>query len=171
MTLKKLWLGLAPVFLVGAIAGLILMTPVDVQANTVGCTPGYWKNHTDHWPTPYTPETTLGGLGGIFTGVSSANSGKTLLQALSFHGGPGVAGAELILLRAAVAAILNGAQFPDLDDGIGDGIPFPTPGWIIGTATGPFDNVNAALASGDRARMLALATTLDGWNNTGCPLN
>jgi hypothetical protein len=31
--------------------------------------------------------------------------------------------------------------------------------------------VNAALASGDRERMLGLAAALDADNNLGCPLN
>ena len=33
------------------------------------------------------------------------------------------------------------------------------------------DAVNAALASNDRATMLALAAALDADNNLGCPLN
>jgi hypothetical protein len=31
--------------------------------------------------------------------------------------------------------------------------------------------VNAALASNNRDTLLALATTLDGYNDAGCPLN
>ena len=80
----------------------------------------------------------------------------TLVQALSFNGGSGTIGAVRILLRAAVAALLNSAH-PDVD------YPLTTAEVIAA--------VNAALASNDRNTMLALASTLDAANNLGCPLN
>lgn len=81
---------------------------------------------------------------------------KTLLQALNFKGGSGVGGASQILLRASVAALLNAAH-PDID--------YPrTPATVI-------TQVNAALASGNRATILNLASSLDADNNRGCPLN
>jgi hypothetical protein len=80
----------------------------------------------------------------------------TLRQALSFKGGFGTLGAARILLRAAVAALLNSAH-PDVD--------YPrTPADVIAA-------VNAALASKNRSTMLSLATELDADNNLGCPLN
>ena len=50
-----------------------------------GCTPGYWKQdqHFDSWPVPTT--TTLADAGFTNTGLPA---GTTLLEALSFQGGP-----------------------------------------------------------------------------------
>ena len=81
---------------------------------------------------------------------------RTLLQALSFQGGSSNTAAARILLRAAVAALLNSAS-PDVD------YPLTTAQVIA--------EVNAALASNDRSTMLALASQLDSYNNLGCPLN
>jgi hypothetical protein len=80
---------------------------------------------------------------------------RTLLQALSFQGGSGTLGAATNLLRAAVAALLNSAH-PDLN--------YPR------TTAGVIADVNAALASNNRATMLNLAGRLDRDNNLGCPL-
>jgi hypothetical protein len=80
----------------------------------------------------------------------------SLLDALSFGGGPGALGGARILLRAAVASLLNAAH-PDVN--------FPS------TIAEVIADVNAALASGDRSTMLALAGALDADNNLGCPLN
>jgi hypothetical protein len=79
----------------------------------------------------------------------------TLLDALSLRGGPGTRGAAEILLRAAVASLLNAAH-PDID--------YPR------TTAEIIADVNAALASLDRATILALARELDADNNLGCPL-
>jgi hypothetical protein len=81
---------------------------------------------------------------------------RTLLEALSFRGGSGTTAAARILLRAAVAALLNSAH-PDID--------YPR------TTAEVIADVNAALASGNRSVMLALALELDADNNLGCPLN
>jgi len=81
---------------------------------------------------------------------------RTLLQALSFKGGSGNTAAARILLRAAVAALLNSAH-PDID--------YPR------TTAEVIADVNAALASNDRSTILALAKELDADNNFGCPLN
>jgi hypothetical protein len=114
-----------------------------------GCTPGYWKNHLGSW-VGYAPGQTVGS---VFTG--SLYGSSTLLQALNFGGGSGVAGGQQILLRAAVAALLNAAS-PDVD-------------YTMTTAE-VIAAVNAALASGSRATMLTLAAELDADNNLGCPL-
>jgi hypothetical protein len=113
-----------------------------------GCTPGFWKQpqHFDSWPVPIT--TTLAGAGFVGTG----NQGATLLAALSFQGGPTIQDAKNILMRAAAAAYLNSF---DLD--------YPL------TTAEVVSMVNDALASGDRATILALAATLDANNNLGCP--
>jgi hypothetical protein len=75
---------------------------------------------------------------------------------LSFKGGSTLTGAKEILLRAAVAALLNSAS-PSVD--------YPLTTQQVITA------VNAALTSTNRSTILALATRLDNYNNLGCPLN
>jgi hypothetical protein len=117
-----------------------------------GCTPGYWKNHTESW-TVYSPSQSLSS---VFAATPAAYSSTTLLQGLSFPGGNGVDGASRILLRAAVAAILNAVN-EDVD--------------YRYTSATIINRVNSALASGDRAAILAVATDLDRANNGGCTLN
>ena len=120
-----------------------------------GCTPGYWKNHLSAWgPTGYSPSQTLESVFDVpdSLGLDSV----TLQSALSFPGGPGTVGGARILLRAAVASLLNAAH---------PGVEFP---W---TAAQVISAVNTALASLDRATMLALASELDADNNLGCPLS
>jgi hypothetical protein len=95
----------------------------------------------------------------VFTSTGTTSFGtETLLDALQGGGGSGVAGAESILLRAAVAAYLNASNTT---------VHYPLTKAQIQT------QVNAAIASGDREAMLALASTLDSYNNGqgGCPLN
>jgi hypothetical protein len=118
-----------------------------------GCTPGYWKNHLSAWNgTGYSPSQTVSS---VFTNTGSLGS-ATLLQALSFRGGSTLDEAKQILLRAAVAALLN-ASHPDVSYEL--------------TEAQVISQVNAALASTDRSMILALASRLDGYNNAGCPLN
>lgn len=126
-----------------------------------GCTPGYWKNHTDSWQ-----EADPGDLfADVFSdGTTGVLNGRTLVQALAGGGGSGVAGAELILARAATAAFLNAAH---------DEVSFPWRRYSTGLGGRPplVATVVAALESGNRANMLALAARLDTDNNGGCPLN
>lgn len=126
--------------------------PVD----ELGCTPGYWKNHTESWAgTGYSPGQTAGS---VFSGASAFPSlaSQSLLKSLQGGGGPGTLGGARILLRAAVAALLNAAH-PD--------VAYPR------TTAEILADVNAALASNSRKTMLALAGELDSDNNLGCPLN
>jgi hypothetical protein len=81
---------------------------------------------------------------------------RTLREALSFQGGSSTTAAARILLRAGVAALLNAAH-PNVN--------YPR------TTAEVIADVNAALASGNRSTMLALASELDADNNLGCPLN
>lgn len=145
------------------VAGLILplasMAP-GAQATNIGsegCTPGYWKNHTDNWEET-NPDALVKWI--YSSAADTALGNATLLDALQGGGGPGVEGAQKILLRAAVAAWLNAAH-----EGLGYPLRrFVDPGMIK-------DTVNAALDSGDRRTMLRLARYLDDLNNLGCPLN
>jgi hypothetical protein len=119
-----------------------------------GCTPGYWKNHTDSWAAAgLLPGQTAGS---VFAVPFPQLANRTLLQTLQGGGGPGALGGARILLRAAVAALLDAAH---------PGVDYPwTPAEVVA-------EVNAALATGDRSAMLALAGELDAQNNLGCPLN
>ena len=115
-----------------------------------GCTPGFWKNHTSAWDV-YTTSTTLGS---VFTNTGTLSS-RTFLQALSFGGGSTLQAAKQILLRAAVAALLNSVD---------DVVDYSLSGQQV------INRVNNALASNNRQTILNLANNLDTRNNAGCPL-
>ena len=149
--------------------GVIDVGPVGAEESgtTEGCTPGYWKNHPESWletPTDtipvYTPSTPLNT---ISAGFDTYLPGFTFGAALEGGGGKGVTGAAQILARAATAAWLDATVE----------IAFPyrrfQPG--EGGVDSLHNLVTNALASGDRATILALARTLDVANNLGCPLN
>jgi hypothetical protein len=130
-------------------------TTTTVPPGQEGCTPGFWKQpqHLDAWVT-YTPGQTLESVFDVPDAFGLDD--VTLLEALSLEGGPTTADAAEVLLRQAVAALLNAAS-PEVD--------YPlTEAEIIA-------QVNAALASGDRDTILALAEELDTFNNLFCPLD
>src|SRR5688572_20899778 len=78
-----------------------------------GCTPGYWKNHTAAWNgTGLNPTQDLEDIFNVPDALGLDD--VTLLAALDGTGGPGVVGGAKILLRAAVAAMLNAAH-PNVD--------------------------------------------------------
>lgn len=140
-------------------AGMMMAAPASAtNIGNEGCTPGYWKNHTDNWE-EYTTASTL--RNNWTLGQFDAKwGGKTFEEALSFKGGTGLDGAFQILMRASVAAYLNAAH-----EGVGYPLRrFDEPGEMK-------DMINTALASGSRAQMLDLARKLDMYNNLGCPLN
>lgn len=116
-----------------------------------GCTPGFWKNHTDVWE-GYDPGDLFDGVFG--TDVGSLGKGKkaadnpTLLDALNANGG-GVNA----LARHAVAALLNAAHSL---------IEYPMSEGEIITA------VEAALDGGD---VEGLKNELDAQNNLGCSID
>ena len=123
-----------------------------------GCTPGFWKNSVGSWaPTGYSPSQRVDSVFTLPNGVLNNQLGDdTLLQALGYPGGDNLLGAAQILLRAGVASLLNSAH-PDVDD-------FPR------TTAEVIADVNAALATKDRATILALASELDADNNSLCDL-
>lgn len=147
------------------------LTPTPVFANYEppngdgeGCTPGFWKNHTQVWPIATT--TTLGqfpeGTDGPFD-FSSANTspsqddvkslaGETFLTALQFGGGSSLKDKAQIMLRAAAAAYLNALHFP--------GTFSLTPAQVI-------SQVNAVLPSTNGQDFVNLGTSLDNQNNDG----
>ena len=67
-----------------------------------GCTPGYWKNHTDSW-VGFLPGYYFGDVFGV-----GPDPDITLLDALKAKGG-----GENAMIRHAVAALLN-ATHPDV---------------------------------------------------------
>jgi hypothetical protein len=117
-----------------------------------GCTPGFWKNHPDCWDC-YSPDTLLGD---VFDLPWFNTRNKTLMEALNFRGGRTVKAKARILLRAAVAALLNACD-PDVD--------YPL------TVAGIISDVNAAIATQDKGVILGLKDELDAYNNLGCPIN
>jgi hypothetical protein len=128
------------------------MTPTP---GTNGCRPGYWKDHQNNWPAPYTPSTTLGS---VFTlpacGGINTLAGDTFSQALDYGGGPTIKDAAQQLLRQAVAALLNAAS----------GIGYPLHQAQI------INEVNTALASCNRDTIQAEAQRLEDFNRSHCPL-
>jgi hypothetical protein len=148
-----------------AVAG----SPVEATANATcvvpppqefeGCTPGFWKNSPGSWsPTGYSTSQRVDSVFSLPNGVlNNQLADDSLLQALDYPGGDNLLGAAQILLRAAVASVLN-ATHPEVDD-------FPR------TVAEVIADVNAALASKDRGTILALASALDADNNLGCDLS
>ena len=122
----------------------------------LSCSHGYWKNHLGQWAdTPYTPAELIGDVFASATAYPSI-ADSTLLEGLEFPGGPGTDGAIRILMRQAIAALLNAAH-PDVS------APY--------TVSEIIDMVNAAIDTGDRQTILALSDDLDQANNLGCPLS
>ena len=139
----------------GLMLGMVHPPSSAVNIGQEGCTPGYWKNHTSNWQ-EYSPSQTVGS---VFPDYKGTYATTTLAGALALKGGSTLDGARQILLRAATASVLNAAH---------EGLGYPyrrDSGFRI------IDTVEAALTSGDRAAILALAATLDKANNLGCPLN
>jgi len=130
-----------------------------------GCSHGFWKNHANAWPTPYTT-TTL--LNSVFTipGSLGISSTATLLTALNYNAtGSTVLGAAQRLLLQAAAALLNSAK-PSLN--------YPlTTSQVINQVNTALAIVNANPPVSDNVKkttMDTLKTTLDGYNNLTCPL-
>ena len=137
---------------------------MGIKENTIplikeGCTPGYWKNHTESWvgydPQQQVQEVFNDSRIDDYYGLENA----TLLEALKFGGGRGKEGALRIMLRAAVASLLNSAN-PD-----------------VGYSVDPqFETVlkykvSLCFRFWSREQILEFAAMLDGWNNQFCPLN
>jgi hypothetical protein len=87
------------------------------------------------------------------SGAYSSLANVTFDQALNFGGGPTLLDAAKILMRQAVAAVLNAAS--------GFGYPL--------TVQQVINEVNTALASCDRVTILTEAKRLDRFNNLTCP--
>ena len=119
---------------------LAVATPV--LAWNKGCTPGFWKNHPEAW-VGYSPDDLIGD---VFTSAPAPYDSLTLMEGLSLQGGPDLNGGIEILLRAAIAGLLN-RDFP---------------------ATNFINKVNAKIDTGDRDTIVAFAAKLDAQNNGDC---
>ena len=139
-----------------------------------GRTPGYWKNHSGTWPkftvrnyksavisvTNSTPVLSLFNVPRVLlkcgaTCILDLNKdgrNDTLLQALAYKGGDGLTGKAQILLRAAVAGLLNEAYFKST---------YPA----YSSVTSLISAVNTTLATRSETAYVTLANVLDWWNN------
>jgi hypothetical protein len=118
--------------------------------NHYGCSHGFWKQHDGIWPTGYLPSAPITNF---FSDVPSDLELDSLSDALGYSGGPGAVGAAKILLRNAVASLLNSES----------GINYSLLTCDLITL------VNNALASENRDTMLDLEELLDAYNNLGAP--
>ena len=156
---------------VSLIVGLVVLTVGPLFAPTIpveGCTPGFWKNHTDQWM-GFTPEMTLGFVFEQYWLDPDQSPGPywvwpaelmdlyddPLFVALEYKGGPDLYGGARIMFRHAVAALLNAAH-PDVD-------ALDVYTVIRGT--------RIALSSLSRDRMLMKAGAFEFFNELGCPLS
>jgi hypothetical protein len=142
--------------------------PAEVMVLVVGeqgCTPGFWKvqpnfEPTHCWCETYDPNDLVSEVFAIPASLINTGKGPGLLdtldEALAYGGGKGVEGAARNLLRSAVAAVLNACN---------DNVAYPMGEQAVILA------VNEALATLDRDAILALHTTLDGYNNLGCSID
>jgi len=151
-TLRKLIVALGCIaLLVGAVALPIAAEGEDSGGNAAasqygeddGCTPGYWKNHTDSWAdSGYSPSDSFDAV----FGTDYFDPDITLLEALNLKGGDINA-----LARHAVAALLNAGD-SNVDYAL--------------TANEIEDLVRGA--DGDPE---TVKDEFDAFNNAGCPIN
>ncbi|HEY9420033.1 MAG TPA: hypothetical protein VIW92_01335, partial [Thermoanaerobaculia bacterium] len=88
--------------------------PPPTATGNQGCTPGYWKNHTDSWAAAgHSPGAKVQSVFAQASGYPALGA-ASLLDALSFKGGSSIDGAAGNLLRASVAALLD-ASHPGVD--------------------------------------------------------
>lgn len=156
------------------LAGLVVLASGPAYSGFTyekeGCTPGYWKNHLAEWANcinpltnaPFSPGDTIGDVFGLFamTGISWPNEIYDLFQddlitALKYHGGPGLGGAARIMLRQAVAGLLNSTH---------SGVFY----WIYQYL---ISHVTSQLSTLDRGAILWGGQYLTYLNEMGCPLN
>ncbi len=147
---------LTGLMMVGLIGGAVPASATSI--GNEGCTPGFFSQNPGAFQ-EYDPSDTLSS---VFTlpAYLSDLADDTLLEALSYTGGRTLVDKAKILLRQAVAAVLNAAH-EDV------GYPyrrFDDPGMIIATT-------NSALASGDAATIEDLKDTYEAANELGCPLD
>lgn len=125
---------------------VVITPPPPPPPTTVGCSPGYWKNHSN-WPAPYSPNELFSAAG-----FDNAFPGMTLQQVLA-NGGGGLTA----LGRQTVGALLNAAALAPWDK----------------TAAQVKSDFNAVFP-GSKSDYTALQTTFENLtdiNGRTCPLN
>lgn len=133
---------------------------VTLKSYWFGRSPGYWKNHPQDWQSGYTPIMNIQDIFNVpssllSNGILDLDGNKvkdTLMAGLNYKGGSGLSGGAQIMLRAAVAALLNEAYY---------GADFPAESSVSALIT----RVNSVLTTLNRASYLALAADYDKWNN------
>jgi uncharacterized repeat protein (TIGR01451 family) len=136
-----------------------------VNFSWYGRTPGYWKNHPESWPETYTAGLSVASIffptgdvpsflssSGTILNLNKIGGNDSLLDALRYKGGTDIKGAAQILLRAAVAALLNEKYY-------GAGYPGAT------SVADLIKQVHDVMIVNNRSAYLSLASTLDMWNN------
>lgn len=134
----------------------LTLTVQALSAEREACSPGFWGQNgvrVGAWPAGYA---TSAPVRGVFSAAGGYLGDATLLAALrGYKEVKGrrntVEGAGEILLRAAVAAVLNEATFG--------------PGYPAANVAAIQTAVNGALSGADRKRIIDLAGLLDRWNN------
>lgn len=124
---------------------------VTNHSGYTGCSPGFWKNHPCKW-VKYSTEDTIGSVFELPSELQELSS-KNLSEALNFRGGNSIVDKAKILLRQAVAALLNAAH-PDIN--------YPL------SESNVINRVNGALASLDKNVIVNLKNILHYYNNLGC---
>jgi hypothetical protein len=118
-----------------------------------GCTPGYWRNHTDRWLVA-SPTDLFDATFGVTSGLGA---NYTLYQAIWAQGG----GANA-LARHATAALLNSyGGVPNTSNG--EAVDYPMTTAVVIAA------VQAAFAEGGNIE--AAKNLFAGHNELGCPLS
>jgi len=150
--------------IVALFLAFMAINTLPVQACELrGYTPGFWKQeqHFEYWPDGIEPYKFLGQYFMFPVEMIPINyTYDFLTDALRFRGGSDWKGGSRILLRAAVAALLNAMYFGVFEESECHSGYYYTPCEVIGL-------VSAALDSLDRGEMLSLAGELDFYNNQG----
>lgn len=134
--------GLATVTTTSTTTPTTTTTTTTTPPGGEGCTPGFWKNHTDEWEGYSTGQK----VGDVFTEAPAIVADLTLLQGLKNGGGEAEA-----LTRHAIAALLAAAS-SEVDYAF--------------TEQEVIDLVNDAFASGD---FEATKDLLEGFNELEAP--
>jgi hypothetical protein len=136
------------------------------RVGSEGCTPGFWKNHTDCWCNDVYPPSM--DVDDVWNALKDPNyvalddskwtpATDTLNESIRYRGGGGLAGAARNMLRHATAALQNAC--------VSD-VAYPASVATI------ISEVNRVLATEDPAEIQALHTILADWNeNSPCPIN
>lgn len=130
-----------------------------------GCTPGFWKqpHHLQYWPAAFSPDDLVQDVfnpGDAWSclmpngklDLDGDGDADTLLDALNYGGGRGLSGMARILLRAAVARLLNVSASPEYSAFVLDQVS---------------KYIGEGCQYGERAAMEWLAEQYDQENNAG----